>query len=394
MSDTESESTVRRLASLRDRLEAGMDRREFLRTLVTGGYAVGMAHFLGVEDFLSAADGEVPVVTAVVREDPSDPYSLTERTQTVPADWYAAVETATELNDRLARLAFTGYLGSAVVPGSYDSATASVSIGLSSDADSIPEAISAFADDISINPETFIEIESIEEGPDPTTAEPRFASHIPADGPPSGVACETSSSMATLSPALYDPTDEQAFFATAEHAFEEADSAIGERVTLPVEGGDLLTLGAVEQAFPVEDIVAVSPDDGDGVQPSSWIDAPEPVRVTGQLTKFGLADLIARDEELEKVGALTGHTTGRIQGIDAVTCFTDHFCRRGQIRWGGEMDLTDGDSGSVSYYPDPEGADDTVLVAGLNNARTWWPGQSYVWGVSAYHLTEMQGYHF
>ncbi len=188
--------------------------------------------------------------------------------------------------------------------------------------------------------------------------------------------------------------DERAFFATAEHAFDIDGAPIGERVTLPVQGGDLFTLGAVEQAFPVEDVVAVSPADGDGLQPSSWIDAPESVRVNGQLTKFGLADLVARDEELEKVGALTGHTTGRVQGIDAVTCFTDDFCRRGQIRWGGEMDLTDGDSGSVSYYPDPEGDDDTVLVAGFNNARTWWPGQSYVWGVSAYHLTETQGYHF
>ncbi len=48
-----------------------MDRREFLRTVATSGYAVGVAHLLGVEDFLGVDDGEVPIVTALVRDDPT-----------------------------------------------------------------------------------------------------------------------------------------------------------------------------------------------------------------------------------------------------------------------------------------------------------------------------------
>ncbi|RQH00128.1 hypothetical protein EA472_12540 [Natrarchaeobius oligotrophus] len=375
---------------MRRRLEPEMDRREFVRTVAAGGYAVGMAHLLGVDDFLAADDGEVPIVTALVREDPNDPFSLEERTRYVPAGWYAAVEKAFELNERLARLSFTGYLGSAVVPGDYESETATVSIGVSSEEDSFLEIVRDFTDGISISAETIVEIDDLEDGFE--FAEPRYLDAVEDDHVPSGVACETPSSLATLAPALHHPDGERSFFATAEHAFKDVSTPNGEVLAVPVSSGERIPLGTVVHSYPVEDVVAVEPT-GD-VSPSNLIDVPSTVRVRGQYTRFGLADLIARGEPLEKVGALTGHTTGRIQGIDAVTCFTDDFCRRGQIRWGGEMDLTDGDSGSVSYHHDPEGDDGDVLVAGFNNARTWWPGQSYVWGVSAYRITEEHGYHF
>ncbi|WP_226482014.1 hypothetical protein [Natrinema amylolyticum] len=390
MSEAHTERLVQRLAALRDRIEDGMDRREFLRTVVSGGFAVGMAQWLGVDDFLAADDGEVPVVTALVRDDPDDPWSIRERTRSVPAKWYAAVEKAFELNDRLARTAFTGYLGSAVVPGDYESGTATVSVGLSSDGHSLGEMLEELAEGIDIDAETIIDVEEIQDGPE--SREPKLADASIADGVPSGVACETPSSMATLGPALYDPDDRKRFFVTADHAFSDTRDSTDETLVLPREGNDPIELGRVDRFHPVADIATVEPNGW--VEPASRIDAPSRPRVRGQFTKFGLADLVARDEDLEKVGALSGHTTGKIQGIDAVTCFTDDFCRRGQIRWGGEMDLTDGDSGSVSYHRDPEGEADDVLVAGFNNARTWWPGQSYVWGVGAYRLTEEYGYYF
>jgi hypothetical protein len=388
MPDVKTERLVHRLATIRDRMDGEMDRREFVRTLATGGYAIGMAHFLGVEDFLAAGDDEVPVVTGLVRSDPDDPWSLEERTEYVPADWYAAVEKAIELNDRLSRAAFTGYLGSAVVPGAYDSGTATVSVGVSRDVGSLRDAIGDLAEGVSLDVQTIVNVEEVEDGAD--FYEPRMIESVTDDQVPSGIACETPSSLATLAPAMFDPAEEREYFVTAEHAFEGETSAAP--LSLPIAADDPIELGAVSQYHPVEDVVAVEPNGR--VVPSSWIDAPDPVRVRGQLTRWGVADLIARDDHLEKVGALTGHTTGRVQGLDAVTCFTDDFCRRGQIRWGGEMDLTDGDSGSVSYYADPEGEDEDVLVAGFNNARTWWPGQSYVWGVAAYRVTEQYGYHF
>ncbi|MFP8953199.1 hypothetical protein ACLI4Z_09545 [Natrialbaceae archaeon A-arb3/5] len=384
------ERLVQQLATLRERLDPEMDRREFLRILGGSGYALGMAHLLGVDDFLTADDGEVPIVTALVRSDPDDPFSLEERTRYVPADWYAAVEKAFELNERLANVAFTGYLGSAVVPGDYDSGTASVSVGVSQEDNSLPEIVSDLADGIAINTETVPDPDDLEDGS--LAREPRFIDSIDDGYAPSGVACETPSSIATLGPALYHPDEPEPFFATAEHAFTSESGPVGDPLVLPIDGFEPTELGTVADAYPVEDVVAI---EANGlVSPASRIDATPSVRVRGQYTRFGLADLLARGEDLEKVGAVTGHTTGRIQGVDAVTCFTDDFCRRGQIRWGGEMDLTDGDSGSVSYHPDPEGEEDDVLVAGFNNARTWWPGQNYVWGVAAYRLTEMHGYHF
>ena len=390
MERTHSEHIVHRLATIRDRIEAGMDRREFLRTLLTGGYALGVAELLGVDDFLAADDGEVPIVTALVRSDPDDPWSLEKRTKHVPAEWYAAVRKAFELNELLARTAFTGYLGSAVVPGSYDSAAASVSVGLSTNAESFRGAFEGLSDGVSIDIERIIDIDDIEQGPD--DLDPRIARSVTLDGVPSGVACETDQSLATLGPALYDPETERELFVTAEHAFEGGAESNTDRLALPLEDDDTIKLGDVYSAHPAEDVVTVEPT-GDP-QPSNRVDTPSLARVRGQFTRLGLADLVARDAELEKVGAVTGHTTGKIQGIDAVTCFTDDFCRYGQIRWGGEMDLTDGDSGSVSFHTDPEGDDGDVLIAGFNNARTWWPGQSYVWGVGAYKLTEEYGYHF
>ncbi len=365
-----------------------MDRREFLRTVASGGYAIGIAQLLGVEEFLAADDGEVPIVTALSRTDPDDPWSLEERTRYVPAEWYASVEKAVELNELLAQFGFTGYLGSAVVPGDYDSATATLSVGVSSNGESVREMLDNLGDGVSIDIETILNVEDAEDGLE--SLQPRYVDSVAERAVPSGVACETPTSMATLGPALYHPDGEREFFVTAEHAF--GGQLEGATLRLPIEDGDVFDLGTVEYAHPVEDIVAVEP--AGRLAPSNSIDTTRTNRVRGQLTRMGLADLVAREEELEKVGALTGHTTGRIQGIDAVTCFTDDFCRKGQIRWGGEMDLTDGDSGSVSFHPDPNGEEDDVLIAGFNNARTWWPGQSYVWGVAAYKITDMYGYHF
>jgi hypothetical protein len=48
----------------------------------------------------------------------------------------------------------------------------------------------------------------------------------------------------------------------------------------------------------------------------------------------------------------------------------------------------------VNFHPDPENPDAGVLVGGLNNARTWWPGENYIWGTGAYHITENHGYTF
>ena len=382
--------TQQRLASIRERLARDMDRREFLRALTASGYTLGLAQFLGVEDFLSSPDGEVPVVTALVRTDPDDPWSMETRTRSVPAAWYDRVSKAFEYNELLAQSTITGYLGSAVVPGSYSDESASITVEVSVDPAQMQEAIERITDGVSINFEAIRNLDDLEE--DRSVLEPRLARADANPMIPAGYACETESSMATLGPALYDPEGQERYFSTAEHAFSEVDTPDGEVVTLPFSNGSRAEIGTVVGSYPVADVATIEPLGA--YQPSSIIEGKARYEITGQYTRFGLADLVARDEPLWKVGALTGETSGDIQGIDAVSCVTSSICRHGQLRWGEETDMTDGDSGSVSFHPDPEGDDNSVLIAGFNNARTWWPGQSYVWGIAAYHLTEQYGYHF
>ncbi|MFC6718423.1 hypothetical protein ACFQGT_12350 [Natrialbaceae archaeon GCM10025810] len=411
MSEERGEKPNARRESGRTGFTDGVDRREFLRTVGSVGCAYGVARLVGIDDVLSAS-GEVEVVTALVRDDDSsDPWAVEERTTDVPARWYESVEKAIEVNEALARTSVPGYLGSAVVPGDYDEG-ATVSVGVSVDASSVRDILSGITDAISIEVEEFDDVSDIgridgigefDGGTDTSTYEPRFAEGVTNAQIASGVACETSSSLATLAPALYDPEEGGSYFVTASHAFDVegtengdrqriADAVRDEQLSLPTQGDESVELGTVRFGHPVQDVALVDPVGP--LSPPQSIDAPEPIPVRGQLTKYGLADVIARGESLEKVGAMSGHTTGDVEGMEAITCFTDPFCRRGQIRWGSEMDLVDGDSGSVSYYPDPGAPDDGALIAGFNNARTWWPGQSYVWGVAAYRITAEHGYHF
>ncbi len=350
-----------------------------------------MAHVLGAGDFLGAGDGEVSVPTALVRTDPDDPWSIEERTTTVPEAWRASVQTAFELNKLLAQSRIAGYLGSAVVPGNYDSGGASITVQLTtSGLDHALDTVESLLEGVAYDVEAIERLDQLEDGVE--DAEPTILDRVVDERVPGGVGCQAGSSIATLAPGLYDPNRRQAYFATAYHAYERADEPQGEQLVLPLAAEEWVDLGRVRHGYRVEDVVAVEPIDR--LEPDSVIAGERSERVYGQLTRWGLADLVARGESLEKVGAMTGHTTGAIQGIDAFTCLTDEFCRRGQLRWGRETDMTDGDSGSVSYYDDPELPDDGVLVASFNNARTWWPGQSYVWGTAAYQLTAEHGYHF
>lgn len=402
MHDVDDESREHRLASLRDRLQSGLDRRTFLRTVAGSGYALGMASVLGVEDFLSVEDGEVPIVTALVREDPNDPTSLEERTTAVPAQWYASVSKAFDIHDRIADAAIPGYLGSSVDPGAYGHASARISLDISTDElrrapadvyDLLPRIgvdWDGTLEGISISVEDVNGVEALEDGTD-DVGEPHVVGHLDVDPVPGGVLCETAASTATLAPAVYDPAIDQSFFATAQHAYEDTDEPDGRSLFLSNGDDELVELGTVVSQFPVEDIVTVSPSGS--LRPGSRIQRATNETVVGQFTRWGLADLAARGESLEKVGARTKRTTGEISGVDAVSCITGEFCRRGQLKWGEETDMGDGDSGSVSYHPDPPGVDG-VIVASINNARTWWPGQNYMWGTAAYQITERTGYHF
>lgn len=354
-------------------------------------------------------DGATTVQTALVRDDPSDPTSLEPREQTVPADWHAAVSRAFAIHDRIADLAVPGYLGSAVVPGPLDSGSASVSIrvdvedarrawtrlvtGLATIVEEPERLLEGGQYGIDVSVEGIQEVQEFEAEPGGELDPHLVDDELVDDGlVPGGVQCQTEASSATLTPAVYHPDVDRPLFATARHAYEGIDEPAGETLYLPREGDEREELGRVRQAYSRADLAVVEPEGR--LRPGTQLQGGPDEPVVGQYTRIGLAELAARGATLEKVGATTVRTTGAVEGVDAVTCLTERYCRTGQLIWGDETDMSDGDSGAVCYDPDPAIIDDGVLVASVTNARTWWPGQNFMWGIAAHELTDRHGLHF
>lgn len=378
-------------------------RRQLLRAAVNGGVATGIAALSPIDDVLAAGDDAVTITYAYAREDPADPATLRPRTKTVPGDWYRAVTGAFDVHDRLVDADVPGLLGSAVVPGSYDAPMASIAV------DVLPDAESVLTDGLHELLRSVEFVTTVVEGLDPpgdTDASDEtieYVDQLPLPDVPGGVPCGHADSLGTLSPSLFDESGRR-YFVTSNHLFGQTDGAdetsegssegdgSDESLLVYVDEKSERTAGRVADQFPKQDFVLARPTDE--LRPTNAVAAPGPSTVAGQFTRIGLADLAARGEPLRKVGARTGYTEGQIHGVDGVTCYAGDRCRRGQLRWGSESTFDDGDSGSVNFRPDPERPDEWVLVGGLNNARTWWPGQNFTWGTAAYQMTAVNGVHF
>ena len=375
---------------VRDLLSPGLGRREFIEICLGAGFGLGMVGHLSVGDFLSAPSGEVPIVYGFARDDPDDPDSLRARKKTVPAEWFNDLKRALAIHERLPVAEIPGLAGSFIAPGARgEEATVRAHV---TDAGA-HETIASLLRDISFDITEIGELPT--GGGGDISRTPVRVEDLDDPWVPSGVACTGSDGLGTLAPAMYDPDTDERFFTTSNHLFGKEGTKTTEHRGRPLKlaGEDGRNeIGTVRRGYPGDDFVRVEPVDD--YVPRSEIVGPERKRVAGHFTKVGLADLQARGEELRKYGAISRETTGRIKGIDGVTCFTGKICKFGQLKWGTEETMTDGDSGSVSYHADPEHPDEQVLVAGLNNARTWWPGSDYTWGTAAHHIYDEHGYTF
>lgn len=358
-----------------------MGRRRFLKTLVAGGISVASASQLSTSHFESVSEDEVPIVYAYAREDPDDPASIAPRIRTVAADWYNDLQAALSSYETLDPSAIDGVFNAAVVPGDGDDRT-TVSVDVANEG-----VISTVSDRFEGTPVEGSVIEATADSPR-ENLEPTIQFDFDSGfDVPGGVACGDLSGLATLAPAVYDPETERRYFGTADHLYAGREST---ELAL-VADGQRVPIGEVERHYPREDLALIAPTDE--FTPAHALEGDVPMRVAGQFTRMGLADLKARGADIHKISAMTGHTTGTIQAIDGITCVYGDPCKRGQLKWGDQSNFTDGDSGSVSYAPDPENPDQ-VLVCGLNNARTWWPGEDYIWGTAAYVFQEEYGYTF
>ncbi|MFC6904592.1 twin-arginine translocation signal domain-containing protein [Halalkalicoccus tibetensis] len=359
-----------------------VSRRRFVKALGAGGIGAASASHLATEGFEGSKGEAVRIVYAHAREDPEDPTSLTPRTRTVSADWYDDLQAALASYEAFDWSSIEGVRNASVVPGE-DGGRSSISVGALHEG-----AVERIGDLLDGTPVEGSILES-STGDEFETLEP--ARRFDPDGGvavPGGVACGEAEGLATLAPAIYDPGSGERYFATAEHLYEDAD--IDELTLVTSEGR--IEIGSVVRRYHSEDLALIAPTRE--FTPDHALDGDTTRRVAGQFTRLGLADLKARGVDIHKVGAMSGHTTGRIQAIDGISCVYGDPCKRGQLKWGSETEFTDGDSGSVSYAPDPEHPDEQVLVCGLNNARTWWPGEDYIWGTGAYALQEEYGYTF
>jgi len=347
-------------------------------TLRTLGFGLLSSLFLTADDVRAADDDEVPVVYGLAR----DGDELRPRRKTVPADWYDDFRAAVGAHYRLGAVDDEGVANSAVEPGEYGGANAAIRVEVTDEnaRGAVPESVEQVPVEVTRvdPPDRETDLEDLSDPTVPT-----------GSGVPGSVAVSNGDMYGTLAPALRDPADGSTYFATANHVFGGSDND-GEPFYLL--GGGRTKIGTVYAGFPKSDFICASPD-GD-YEPLHRIRDVSPGRVLGQFTRDGLADLKAAGEPLQKIGAKTGHSAGKIQAVDGLTCAYGAICKRGQLKWGRESGFSDGDSGSVNFHPDPENPDAGVLVGGFNNARTWWPGENYIWGTGAYHITEQHGYTF
>ncbi len=361
---------------------AGMGRRRFLKTLGVAGVSAASASQLSTNAFDVASGESVSIVYAYARDDSGDRGSLTPRVKTVSTSWYNDIQSALSSYEAIDLTAIEGVFNASFVPGDGDDPTR-VSVDVTDE--DVISTVSELLEDTPVEGSVIEASGNSERGDLDPVRQFDLESGIEVPG---GIACGDTEGIATLAPAVYDPETESRYFATANHLYADSDRT---ELTLVVDA-QRIQIGEVDRHHRKEDLALVAPIDE--FVPVHALDCVGPHRVAGQFTRLGLADLKARGVKIHKIGAMSGHTTGRIQAIDGVTCIYGDPCKRGQIKWGSESDFTDGDSGSVSFAPDPENPDEQVLVCGLNNARTWWPGEDYIWGTGAYVFHEEYGYTF
>lgn len=365
-----------------------VNRRRLLRTGLNVGVSGALVWGLGA-DYVSSDDlGAITYATA--RPEPGAT-TLEARTKEVPVPWHESLRVAFKAQETIRSAGLSALVGSFIVPGSYDEPEASIAVDATDK--SISEQLKEQVDDV------IFDVSVLDELPPKPKSTSEFSdayqlSEMNRESIPGGVVCQTEAGYGTLTPALYDESGSR-YFATSNHVYGETGTKKTEHQGEPlsvVHDDKSYHVGDVVRGYPTADVVQVEPVDG--FQPASRIERASPSQVIGQFTQMGLADLMAQGESLTKTGALSDRTTGAIEGVNGVTCYTGEACKSGQLKWGGEQVLQDGDSGSVNYHVDPENPDEYLLVGGINNARTWWPGSDFAWGTAAHHLFDRYGLHF
>lgn len=364
-------------------------RRRILRSGLNVGVGAALVWGFGAE---YVSSGETTEITYALARPGPDADALEPRTKEVPIEWHESLQLALEVQEEIMSAGLSPLVGSFVVPSVYSESEASISVD--STDEGVAETLDELAGDVHVDLNVLDSLPP-RPGNDSDLSDAYQVPELEEGAVPGGVVCIAEESFGTLAPALHHAESGSRFFATSNHVFGAAGRKETEHrgASLSVRHDDEAhRVGTVDRGFPLADVVRAGAVDG--YRPTSEIARAAPSRVIGQYTKIGLADLMARGEQLTKVGAVSDHTSGKILGIDGYTCFTGEACKPGQLKWGDERGIVDGDSGSVTFHADPEHPDEYVLVAGINNARSWWSEADFTWGTAAHQLLDAYGLHF
>lgn len=354
---------------------SGKSRRQLLKTLTTAGIGFSSAIHLTSEDVKAANEDEVPIVYALKRNEKDDPSSLSPKKKMVPADWYNNLQHALNVHDKVDFVNIPGVMASWVGPAEYGGENSILEVDITDEnaRGKIPEKVEGVP--VEVNKIEGHSVGNCNEG------------HHTSTDTPGGIKCSSPSGWGSLAPRMFGPSGYE-YFATSKHLFSGSVNEV-EGKNLYQPNDNYPRIGSVYKAWCYEDFVVADPKNQHS--PISKIKGEGDV--FGQYSRSGLSDLKAQGEPLHKVGVKTCHTSGQIQAVDGTTCAYGCTCKSGQLKWGSESDMGDGDSGSVNYHHDQYDSDE-LLVGGFNNARTWWPGENYVWGTAAHHIYGLYGYYF
>lgn len=379
---------------IHDTRYATKGRRGFLRALTGVGFAASTAAHLTVEDVQAAGDGEVPVVVGF-RHDPEFT-SVEPQTRTVPADWYDDYLHATRVFEANRRrlVERSGVKAVSFVPGDYGGDNARVTVDVNSAEE--PDAAGSVPERVDGVPVEVREVRGHELG---YCSDLNYnTGHFPDDTPGSIQVC-SGDSTATLTCRVYDPNDYQEYFLVSNHLYGgQGDDHAGESLYQP--DASYPALGVVEQGHCYVDAMRIDPRNGH--DPVSRIEDIYPSEnLTGWFTRDGLSDMKADGEYIQKYGCRTGTTMGPIESTDGWTSYYGCTPKVGQLQWGDNDDMDDGDSGSLAVNAPPDGSggyeSDEVWACGMCNARTadWASdGANYVWGTAAWKLHNKFGWYF
>lgn len=361
---------------------SSMGRRRFLSVVTGAGFAFETAKHLTPEDFEAAASDQVPIVYGMARSDPDDLESLDPRKKRVPADWYNDLQAAIRVKEKVDFIHQEGVKGVGVIPGEYGGQNASVRVDLHHvKADQLRGRVPERIDDVPI------EIREVGEGKPGGCNTGDAGENVP--GSVVGVGDADTSTGTLAAPLLKDG---KPYFATCKHIFKGTGSEVIDKLLFHPDKNSA-AVGKIIDTHCFDDFVVA--DSINVHTPESRIEGASPDEVIGQFSKSGLSDLKAQGKPLRKIGISSCYSEGQIGSVDAQTSHYGCVPKDGQVTWGTCNDFEDGDSGSVTYRPDPDNSDTFIMIGSLCNARE--PselGCDFTWGTGAYRIRNQWGYHF